>query len=205
MTPEERQLILDLAAKIAQTPAAAPDPEALDLIRTRIGSRPDALYLMTQTVLVQNMALDHARQEVEQWKRQAQPPAPAAPGSFLGGGGWGSGPATPPPAYNTPPAYNQPAPPPAPSGFSGFLRGAATTAAGVAAGALAFEGVRSLFGGGFGGAEEHARHRGFLEETVVNNYYDRPAGRGFLPADILPGDSVDYDSTDAPVPDDGVS
>jgi hypothetical protein len=83
----------------------------------------------------------------------------------------------PPPAYGAPQGYA-----PASGGGSSFLRSAATTAAGVAAGALAFEGVESLMhgfghtagfgGGGFGVGEMGGRP----EETVINNYYDSPSG-----------------------------
>ena len=81
---------------------------------------------------------------------------------------------------------------PAQSGAPSFLRGAAQTAAGVAAGALAFEGVESIlhgFGhgggygmgmGGMGMGSGMGMGGGFerpVEETVVNNYYDEP-GRG---------------------------
>lgn len=67
-----------------------------------------------------------------------------------------------------------------------FLRTAATTAAGVAAGALAFQGVESLLGGfghsaGFGGGSGFfGGNEGRPEETVINNYYDdsgRESGR----------------------------
>ncbi len=180
MTPEEQRLLSDLAGKIAQTPAPSRDPEAEEFIRKNIGSRPDALYLMTQTVLIQNMALQQAQQQIRDLQqRAAQSGYPAASsGSFLGGG------------YQTAPQqpqYVPPAPAAAPSfmqgsGGGGFLRGAAQTAAGVAAGALAFEGIRSLFehpgygGGGFGGGLGQAGFMGGapVEETVVNNYYDSP-------------------------------
>ena len=219
MTPEERQLITDLANRIAQTPPPVRDPEAEELIRTRIGSRPDALYLMTQTVLIQNMALDHARQEIEQLKHQA-PVAPQAPGSFLGGGGgggWGA-PQTPQnPQYNAPPPMPM-APPVQPSGMSSFLRSAGTTAAGVAAGALAIGGISSLFGGLgglLGGGHHQGMGSGFLggqpsagEETIVNNYYgedpERRERQGSVPDDLAPDDNTDYSSTDVPAPDDDV-
>jgi hypothetical protein len=64
------------------------------------------------------------------------------------------------------------------------LRGAAQTAAGVAAGALAFEGISSLFshpGFGGGGGLGQAGFMGGgqpVEETVVNNYYDSPTPEG---------------------------
>jgi hypothetical protein len=185
VTPEENRLLTDLAAKIAQTPAPPRDPEAEDFIRRNIGSRPDALYLMIQTVLIQNMAIQQAQQQIRDLQQRApQPGYPASPaGSFLGQPQY----AAPQPQY-APQAQYAPPPPASPSfgqgSGPGFLRGAATTAAGVAAGALAFEGIRSLFehpgfgGGGFGGGG--MGQSGFMggapvEETVVNNnYYDSP-------------------------------
>jgi hypothetical protein len=89
---------------------------------------------------------------------------------------------------------------PVAGGQPSFLRGAMQTAAGVAAGALAFEGVEAAlhgimghpgygwggpgFGGGFGmgglGMGGPGMGMGFerpVEETVINNnYYDQPGG-----------------------------
>src|ERR1700683_1910233 len=101
MTPEESQMLNDLADKIAKTPSPAHDAEAEQLIRTRIGSRPDALYIMTQTVLIQNLALDHARQQIQELQQKGAhgPAAPAGGGNFIAGGrpapGYAAG---PPPA-----------------------------------------------------------------------------------------------------------
>jgi hypothetical protein len=86
----------------------------------------------------------------------------------------------PPPAYGAPQTYAPQTYAPQ-SGGSSFLRSAATTAAGVAAGALAFEGIESLmhgFGhtagfGGYGGGGLDG-FGGRPEETVINNYYDSP-------------------------------
>jgi hypothetical protein len=198
MTEDERNMLNDLANKIAQTPPPPKDPEAEDLIRTKIGSRPDALYLMTQTVLIQNLALQHAQQQIQELQQRSGSPQISSGSSFLGQGapsprsGYAqSGPqqqyASPQQQYPPPPPQYAPAQPlPNPSGASGFLRGAAQTAAGVAAGGLAFEAINSLFshhgydggfggggfgGGGFGGAP--------MEETVVNNYYDEPRGDNY--------------------------
>jgi hypothetical protein len=197
VTPEEQRLLSDLAAKIAQTPAPPRDPEAEEFIRKNIGSRPDALYLMTQTVLIQNLALQQAQQQIRDLQQRApQPGYPAASsGSFLGGG------------YQTQPQqpqYAPPAPAASPSFMQGsgggFLRGAAQTAAGVAAGALAFEGIRSLFehpgyGGGFGGGLGQAGFMGGapVEETVVNNYYDSPDQANN--SDDTPTQDADYDDS----------
>jgi hypothetical protein len=62
------------------------------------------------------------------------------------------------------------------SGGSGFLRSAATTAAGVAGGALLFEGIQSLFGQHAGGILSNASMQPGLSETVINNYYGNDPG-----------------------------
>lgn len=196
MTQDEQRMLQDLADKIAQTPPPPRDAEAEEFIRKNIGNRPDALYLMTQTVLIQNMALQHAQQELQQ-SRQSGNTLPAAPGgAFLGqsgsqnrSAGYGSQySAPPPPQYASQYAAPSPSPaspaPAAPSGAPSFLRGAAQTAAGVAAGAFAFEGIRSLFshpaygggGGFFGGGAGIGGYAPQVDDTVVNNYYDSPQG-----------------------------
>jgi hypothetical protein len=204
MTQDEHDLLADLANKIAQTPAPARDPEAEDFIRKNIGTRPDALYLMTQTVLIQNMALQQSQHQIQELQQRLSQPAPTGGGSFLGR-------STPPPlssygssAYSAPPQqqygqnpqyqaappqpqYSMPPVAPPPSGMSGFLRGAAQTAAGVAAGTIAVQGIESLFshhsgfgagglmgGGGIGGY-------GGGETVIENNYYDGPQGAAGQP------------------------
>src|SRR3954453_12025582 len=87
MTPDERRMLTDLANKVAQTPAPPRDPEAEDFIRTQIGKRPDALYVMTQTVLIQNLALEQARRQIEEL--QARSGQSQSSGSFLNQGGGG--------------------------------------------------------------------------------------------------------------------
>jgi hypothetical protein len=189
MTPEEREMLAELADKIAKTPAPAHDPEADEFIRTNIGKRPDALYILTQTTLIQNLAIQHAHQEIQELKqRLAQPSAAQPTSSFLGAGPTlggarpGGVPGSSPWSSPTPVPVPQDAPPAAerPS----FLRSAAQTAAGVAAGAFAFEGIRALFGGGgfggWGGPHLGSSSGGsFLGgapggETIINNYYDKP-------------------------------
>jgi uncharacterized protein len=212
MTPDERKMLSDLADRIAQTPAPPKDAEAEEFIRKRIGSRPDALYLMTQTVLIQNLALQHAQEQIQQLQRGAQPAPDSPGGSFLGQptGARTAGPnytarsagqqrySAPPPQY-APPTQAAPSP----SGAPSFLRGAAQTAAGVAAGALAFEGIQALFshpgygGGGFGGLGGSAGFMGGTPggETIVNNYYDTPGGDASSPGNDVytPDDTTNFD------------
>jgi hypothetical protein len=201
MTPQEESMLNDLIGRVEQTQLPEKDPEAEQLLNQRLARNPNALYILSQTVLVQKYALEQAKAQIDQLRQQQQapPPPPAAHATSFLGSLLGhrdpvppppQPPLPPPPVYGQPP-YGQPqyaqpwnpAPaygaPPQPGGTSSFLRTAASTAAGVAAGALAFEGVESLmhgFGhpGGFGGGGYFGG--GQPEETVINNYYD-DAGR----------------------------
>jgi hypothetical protein len=222
MTPEERQLLTDLANKIAQTPAPQRDPEAEELIRTRIGSRPDALYLMTQTVVIQNLALDHAKQQIQELQQHAgQGPAgnPPTASAFVSPGLSSTASREPAPgparagAFGTPWPASPPANAPGPGGGPSFLHSAATTAAGLVAGALAFEGIRSLFGGsGFGGGMHGASFLGGTpaSETIINNYEtpeqsadDRRSDDTADPADSDDSTGADDDDSDQSGGDDG--
>jgi uncharacterized protein len=60
----------------------------------------------------------------------------------------------------------------------GFLRSAAATAAGVAGGALLFQGISSLFGNHYAGGLMSGGMTPGLGETVVNNYYGNDASGG---------------------------
>jgi hypothetical protein len=200
MTPQERDLITQLLGRLAQAGGQPKDPEADQLIRQAMAERPDAPYYLVQTVLIQDMALANAQNRIAELERQLAAAKPAQPTSFLGGlfghaapaaapgaspqssGPWSR--PTPQPQYAPPPQY-APQPQYAPaqyaapqpwgsqmgSGGSGFLRQAATTAAGVAGGALLFEGIQSLFGGHAGGILQNTAMQPGLSETVINNYY----------------------------------
>jgi hypothetical protein len=203
MTPQEESMLNDLIGRVEQTQLPEKDPEAEQLLNQRLGRNPNALYVLAQTVLVQKYALEQAQAQLAQLRQQTQPVQQPAHTSFLGNLLGHRDPAPPPPPpppqpgygaapsppWNQVPAYGPPPPaygppPPAAGGGSSFLRTAATTAAGVAAGALAFQGVESLmhgFGspGGFGssgglGGEGLFGGGARPEETVINNYYDDP-------------------------------
>src|SRR4051812_18956120 len=182
MNAQEQQMLQGLVDRVNRTPVNEKDPEAEQMIERTLGRNPDSLYVLAQTVLVQEYALNQAqrqladqRRELEQARSQAQETKHS--GSFLGNllgrhdepqraappppprpqemppPQYGSGPgAVPASAYGAGPglAYptggypipNAPAPQ-----QGGFLRSAMTTAAGVAAGALAFQGIESLMHG----------------------------------------------------------
>jgi uncharacterized protein len=221
VTPQEQQLLTQLTQRINETQLQEKDPDAENLLGHELGSNPDAIYILAQTVLVQNIALDQAKAQIAQLQQQLQQShQPAHTTSFLGRllgdrdpepvqpqplqnqqGQFQQPPYQPVPQYaQTPPQY-APAPPqygqpqyqqaqyvPVQGGQPSFLRGAMQTAAGVAAGALAFEGVESILhgiGGGHGGygmmGSGMGMGGGFDRpggETVVNNYYDGAGGGG---------------------------
>src|SRR5215469_2908176 len=88
MTPQERSMLEDLIRKVEGTPLTEKDPEAEELLAQGMGRDPDAMYKLAQTVLVQNLALNQARsqiQQLQQAQQQAQPPrATSFLGSLLG-------------------------------------------------------------------------------------------------------------------------
>jgi hypothetical protein len=196
MTPQERDLIVQLFTRLQQQANQTKDRDAEALIAQGVTQVPDSPYSLVQTVLIEDMALSDAHNRIHDLEQQlaaakAAPPQP--PTSFLGAprgsvpsaGPWSRQAAPPPPppqAQGSPwspvgqsyaPAPPAMAPLAAPGASSGFLRQAATTAAGIAGGALLFQGISSLFGphyggGMFGGMTPQPG----LGETVVNNYYN---------------------------------
>jgi hypothetical protein len=161
MTPQEQQMIDGLIERIRSTQVADKDLDAERYLQQNLATIPDALYILAQTVIVQQYGLQQAQQQIQQLQaaleEASQHVQQSGGGSFLSkifGG--------PSSSQQQQPAY--------PSG-GGFLRSALQTAAGVAIGEAAFEGMESLFHG-FGGGPYGYGHPG---ETVVNNYYDDPA------------------------------
>jgi uncharacterized protein len=154
MQSQERDLIEGLFNRLKAYEGQPRDPEAERLIADLLAGQPGAPYLLTQTVLVQEHALKAAQVRIAELEAKA---AAAPPPSFLGSapkiGPWGAAPGAPqsaPPQSAPPPAgspwQQPPTAPQQPAAGGGFLRSAMTTAAGVAGGALLFEGISSLFG-----------------------------------------------------------
>ncbi|MBJ2219171.1 DUF2076 domain-containing protein [Pseudomonas sp. MF7453] len=176
MNSEEQTLIDGLFSRLqqAETDSAPRDAQAEARIKEHMTRQPAAGYYMTQSILVQEHALQSLDAQNKQQAQQIQQlqdelqrakatqPAPASGGGFLSSI-FGGGSREPQPAPNNSgggwreparPAFGQPAPqqnyqqPQAPAAApagSGFLGGAMKTAAGVAGGVLLAEGISSLF------------------------------------------------------------
>jgi hypothetical protein len=155
MQNQERELITGLFGRLQPFEAQPRDGEAEALIKETIARQPAAPYLLVQTVLVQEQALKGAQERIAELEARVSSggAAPAASG-FLGSapriGPWGAQPGAQAPQAAPPaPATRSPlqaAVAPQAGGGGSFLRSAMATAAGVAGGALLFEGIRSMMG-----------------------------------------------------------
>ena len=207
MTPAEQNLIEDLFNRIRIRGVAGRDAEADALIGRLMRDTPDAAYALVQSVLVQDQALREADQRIRSLEERQ--PAGNVGGSFLGTGDrrrWTpTGPSVPPASAQPEQAYPQGAPAEA----GGFMRGALQTAAGVAGGALLFEGVRSLFQSGTGGLggwgglagspwgnPETVVNETTINETVVDDDRDDRSGARSADDSNDEGDRDDADAAD---------
>jgi uncharacterized protein len=198
MQQQERDLIAGLFGRLQQFESQPRDAEAERLIADYVSRQPAAVYLLTQTAIVQEEALKQAKARIAELESKASET------SFLGSapkiGPWGAAPSSPqapaprspwqtapppPQAAPYPPQaapYPQQAPMAAPAGGGGgFLRTALTTAAGVAGGALLFQGISSMFG--------HSTSQAFASPAL------NPSS--LLPPDQLPSTDYGQDVADA--------
>lgn len=158
MQQQERDLISGLFDRLKPFESQPRDGEAESFIKGLAVQQPAAPYLLVQTVLVQEQALQAAQARIAELEARAGTAQPAAAG-FLGSapqiGPWGGAAASAAPRASVPstapssrsplqaalsPQQQQP------QAGGSFLRTAMATAAGVAGGALLFEGIRGLMG-----------------------------------------------------------
>jgi uncharacterized protein len=168
MNSQERDVISGIFERLKSVADAPRDPEAERFIAELVAHQPYAPYAMAQAVYVQEQALREINDKVRDLEAQLkggggqsgsflgslfgvgsseQAPAPTQPSRAsvpqAGMGSapqWGTAPSQGMP-QQFPPAGQQP-------GGGGFLQGALAAAAGVAGGALLYQGLKGLFGGG---------------------------------------------------------
>jgi len=162
MNATERDQLQQFLSALRQTRADPKDPTAEGLIRDAFSAQTDAPYLLVQRAMGLGLALDAAQSRIAQLEAQCAQqlaqlqaarltpvPATASNGSWLSGDqAWGRGARSVSPAPL--PAASRAAAIPATAATSawggGMMAQMATTAAGVVAGGLLFQGVQSLMG-----------------------------------------------------------
>jgi uncharacterized protein len=212
MTPDERQLINGLFDRMRGYNLPQKDREAEALINEAVRATPDAPYMLVQSVLVQEQALEAANARVEELEARVRELEGAQPqqgsGSFLGGlfGGArpeperraGSVPAIGSRAGSVPsmfPGRAQAAPEPAQPATGGFMRTAMTTAAGVAGGMLLAEGIRNMMGGGSSAQAQTAAAKDNADkDDKKDEQAEADDDRGIQEADYDPSqnDTIDW-------------
>lgn len=174
MTSREKDLITKVADEIRTADRAAVDREAERFIRAEVAAQPNAAYILTQRVIVQELALKQAREKIEELEGRLKQ-------AGLATGNPGNLPVATPVAGS----------PPSRSGVGDFLRTAAAAAAGTIGGQLIYDGLRGWASGhspGHGGG-------GFFD--------DGPIGGGFIPSGRGRGREDDLGVADDRGPDAG--
>lgn len=167
MTPQERDLVIELFDRLAELESAPRDREAERLIAEELERAPHALYALVQTVLVQDEALKAADARIQELEGALQPtseqprgfldsmreslfgreePRGSVPSVRSGAEPMG----VPPGFRRDADAMSGPAPaqaPPEQSRGGSFLGTAAAAAAGVVGGAILANSIRSALGG----------------------------------------------------------
>ncbi|MCA3184504.1 MULTISPECIES: DUF2076 family protein [unclassified Cupriavidus] len=197
MTPQDVQALETFLSQLTQARVDNKDAQAAAMIADAAARQPDTAYLLVQRSMLLDRALQQAQAQIQTLQTQLQAAQAAQAVNGAGSRGfmdndtaWGNSAGRAPqaaPAPQYPPQQQYPSAPqyqaapaqPAQAARPGFLGGGlggtlgsiATTAAGVAGGAMLFQGIENLFhrgggGGGFFGGQPAAG-----SETVINNFY----------------------------------
>lgn len=123
MTPEERQMISGLFDRVSKAASTQRDPQAETLINDAVRNQPYAPYVLAQTVLVQQQALEAAANHIADLEAAAQEAAQrpqGQQGGFLGGLSslFGGSPQQAVPQRPDPSSYRGPVAPQAPRGYA---------------------------------------------------------------------------------------
>jgi hypothetical protein len=146
MNPQEKVQLEQFLQQLNSTQAGAKDSDANTMIAESVKQHPDASYLLVQRAMGLEMALQVAQKQMAEM--QAQIDQTSKPSGFLSGiNSWGrAAPAQGAPA-NAMAAARPTAGAAQPSSWgSGMLGAIATTAVGVVAGSMLYQGIQSMMG-----------------------------------------------------------
>ena len=237
MNSQEREIISGIFQRLEQAASQPRDAETERFIADKIRQQPYAPYAMAQLVYVQEEAIKSLNQQVEELRAEvqrarSQPQSGGFLSSIFGGGSrpqpepprpaagspWGGQP-QPGPGYG-PQGGHAPGPQGGPwggqqqpgmmgggGGGGGFLRGALTTAAGVAGGMVVGNALMNAFKGGheslgaFSPAQASSLTGGQTDLSSLSPFQDAggaagfgpDAGGGYQDASFDPGDDAGGD------------
>jgi len=148
MNPQEKAQLEQFLQQLNSTQAGPKDSDANALIADSVKQQPDAAYLLVQRAMGLEMALQVAQKQMAEMQTKID--QVDKPSGFLSGiNSWGR--AAPAAAQSTP-AHAMAAARPGPGGAqpsawgSGMLGAIATTAVGVVAGSMLYQGIQSMMG-----------------------------------------------------------
>ncbi len=194
MTPDERQMISGLFERMRQQGAVEKDREAQALIDESVRQLPDGPYMLVQTALVQDIALQQQEQRIQQLEQtvselqqrgnHAAPAEAAGGGSFLGGLLGGARPASVPAAGR--PRPTQPA---SSAPRTGSPWSAAAGAGGGARAGAGQRGAGAERGGGFlrsAMATAAGVTGGMLAANAISSMFSSESGGSAQAAEATP-------------------
>ena len=189
MNPQEKAQLEQFLQQLNSTQAGTKDAEANSLIAESIKQQPDASYLLVQRAMGLEMALQVAQKQMAEMQaqidqaNQANQANKPSSGFLSGINSWGRAAPT-----QSAPASAMAAKPAAgaaqPSAWgSGMLGAIATTAVGVVAGSLLYQGIQSMMG-----------HNAAPDAGNGLGHSNTPADSGQQMAQNYDNSAVDYDS-----------
>ena len=185
MNPQEKAQLEQFLQQLNSTQAGTKDSDANALIAESVKQQPDASYLLVQRAMGLEMALQVAQKQMAEM--QAKIDQANKPSGFLSGiNSWGR--AAPAAAHSTPANAMAAARPAAgaaqPSAWgSGMLGAIATTAVGVVAGSLLYQGIQGMMG-----------QNASSEEGTALDHSNAPMDSGQQVAQNYDNNASDYDS-----------
>lgn len=224
MTPQDVQALEAFLSQLTQARVDNKDAQAAAMIADAAARQPDTAYLLVQRTMLLDRALVQAQARIQSLQTQLLAAGGQGNRGFMDNDtAWGNSagrasqpyqpqqpqqqPQQPqPPQYQAQPTQPQPAQyqaAPAQPARPGFLSGGlggtlgsiATTAAGVAGGAMLFQGIENLFHRGSGGGGFFGGQPATGSETVVNNFYgDDNGGSGGRGDNALLADNGNLDN-----------
>ena len=147
MNPQEKAQLEQFLQQLNSTQAGAKDSDANALIAESVKQQPDAAYLLVQRAMGLEMALQVAQKQMADMQAQIDQTSKPSSGFLSGINSWGrAAPAQGAPA-NAMAAARPAAGAAQPSSWgSGMLGAIATTAVGVVAGSMLYQGIQSMMG-----------------------------------------------------------